>query len=364
MLFSKLVKHYLYLYFHPRANLEPINQELASDLLTSGWEFIRNCYKEEQGRISIHSHLVYCGEDGDLERRQYHLEFYRDNLPPHIYQLYDDRDENLFNIFDSMESMFYMVGHCEEKKTFFHNIARALFQLAKNNNNIKKNDFVRTYYIRYLFYNSFLYGDIWYLTVKNGVLYYRDVSLKEVFECFLSINNSSNNKLSTTAMAFCQYYLSIVNFLENGLTDENTTNNATSFNQHQAWLKLGYDIGLDDEYLPYCHYGNFFDNYSFEDDFSNNNIDNHQIKNEPQTNNKRVKRQRVNHKKLAILACEMSQFNSYNQGHLPFVYDSFLFNYHMWIHNPEKQLSKYLSQIGAEQYITDIIEATNSLYYW
>lgn len=146
-----------------------------------------------------------------------------------------NRSDDIDNIIVSLLVAFYFP--CKEfyyPSNFIHQKAFAFFQLSFNNKNNIDNDKMRSYYIRSLFYNAHFGDNSHLFKLQDGVLYFKNISIKneltKIFDFELSI-------LSKTVI---QYLLLMIEFMENGLENP---------------------IKIDDEFYLYSIYGNFLPNH-------------------------------------------------------------------------------------------------------
>lgn len=136
----------------------------------------------------------------------------------------DDEQENAFwDIFNAMNRMFYIAGGASDgQDTTVDNRARLFVALAKNNTHYT--DEFRLRLIKKLLCNCFIdFFSVSYLDITHKSLYFTvNAEQKIVIKDFVQNWQISNNLTpqDKISLAILQdYYVSLLDFLENGLTD-------------------------------------------------------------------------------------------------------------------------------------------------
>lgn len=126
--------------------------------------------------------------------------------------IFKNRSDDIDEIIVSLLIAFYFPyqGFCCPSN-FIHQKAFAFFQLSFNNKNSIDNDKMRSYYIRSLFYNAHFCDNAHLFKLQDGVLYFKNSSIKDELVQIL------DNNLSPPANIVIKYALLMVEFMEKGV---------------------------------------------------------------------------------------------------------------------------------------------------
>lgn len=171
-------------------------------------------------------HYTGCGQFY-LEHPLLESHDMRDRLIlPFIRQLHfedDEQEEAFWGVFSALNCMFYIVGGMSDgQNTTMDNRARLFVALAKNNTHYDDN--FRSMLIKKLLYNCFIdITTVWQLRMENKILYFEvdshyKIPLKEFIQNWQVLDTLTEQE-EISFKVLQDYFLSLVDFLENGLVD-------------------------------------------------------------------------------------------------------------------------------------------------
>lgn len=208
------------------------------------WLYENQFWVEDDLSVFSSYYLSFCSESNSKKKEisndinQFFIQYANIKHP----KLHNEK--NIINFYDlaiSMVSIFYIDATSVYKNNFIDNKAIALYQLSKTSES-NFNDKVRTSYIRYLLYNSYLYDARFKLKIKNNRLYFK--SGKYDYILFLDILNSIEPRIGVT-LNNKALLNSILSFLKE----------LTIFFEKGAAIPI--IENMDDIYLKYAHYSYF-----------------------------------------------------------------------------------------------------------
>jgi len=234
---EKLINQFFYFYFNPRTEIK------KSIFNSNKWIYENQFWVEDDLSIFSSYYLFFSSKVGNNKKE------ISDNINIFFKEYTNIKHPGLksekdityfFDIILSMVSIFYIDTTALYKNILFDNKAIALYQLSKTAES-NHNDKVRTSYIRYLLYNSYLYEARTRLNIKNNRLFFK--SGKSGYILFLDILESIKPKKNN---------LLINNLLESILL---FLKELTIFFEQGSSIPIIENI--DDTYLKYAHYSHF-----------------------------------------------------------------------------------------------------------
>lgn len=130
-----------------------------------------------------------------------------------------DIDLGIYDLISSMMSAFYLpYSGFEDENNFIHQKFISYNQLCLICSDEKLNNLYRNIYIKNIFYNSFFTDYLKFLYFKNGLIYFKEASLREIFV------NLKRKKSSVIFNNVIEYCISFIDFLEKGLLYEKDNN--------------------------------------------------------------------------------------------------------------------------------------------
>ena len=234
---EKLINQFFYFYFNPRT-------EIKKSIFNSNKWIYENQFLVEDDLIIFSSYYLFFSSKVGNNKKEISDNiniFFKEHVNIKHPGLKSEKDVTyFFDIILSMVSIFYIDTTALYKNILFDNKAIALYQLSKTAQS-NHNDRVRTSYIRYLLYNSYLYDARTRLNIKNNRLFFK--SGKSGYILFLDILDSIEPKKNN---------LLINNLLESILL---FLKELTIFFEQGSSIPIIENI--DDMYLKYAHYSHF-----------------------------------------------------------------------------------------------------------
>ena len=226
-----LILNFINIYLNPRCNIDIFNKNKYY------FAFEKMVIEEDDDfETSIYLNFL-------INKNVYDSQILKKDFLKHLSIVLPDLNEGIFSFINSLFHIIYLpinnVNYCN---TLIDHKIRALYQLCFNLEYSEENDKARTFLIKHLLYNSYLYDELEFIYMNKGKLYLDKIYLVEFFSELRK--NNLNSNLFNVSIDYC---LLIIKFLENGIrsTDE--------FNKN---------LTLNDELAEISNYQNFIINDS------------------------------------------------------------------------------------------------------